>query len=47
MKNLDLNKYGVQEMNEMEMKAVEGGCLAFIVAAVWYGIMLILDAIIN
>ena len=25
MKNLDLNKYGVQEMNENEMKTVEGG----------------------
>jgi len=25
MKNLDLNNYGVQEMNEKEMKAVDGG----------------------
>jgi hypothetical protein len=25
MKNLDLNNYGVQEMNAGEMKAVEGG----------------------
>ena len=25
MKNLDLNKYGVQEMNEKEMKTVDGG----------------------
>jgi hypothetical protein len=25
MKNLDLNKYGVQEMNAKEMKTTEGG----------------------
>ena len=25
MKNLDLNKYGVQEMNSKEMKTVDGG----------------------
>lgn len=25
MKNLDLNKYGVQEMNAGEMRKVEGG----------------------
>ena len=25
MKNLDLNKFGVQEMNEKEMKAIDGG----------------------
>jgi len=27
MKNLDLNNYGVQEMNAEEMKAVDGGIL--------------------
>jgi len=27
MKNLDLNKYGVQEMNAEEMKATDGGIL--------------------
>lgn len=27
MKNLDLNKYGVQEMNAMEMRETDGGGL--------------------
>jgi len=27
MKNLELNKYGVQEMNASEIRKTEGGCL--------------------
>ncbi len=39
MKNLDLNKYGVQAMNTNEMKETEGGSLfaaAIITLAVLY-----------
>ena len=37
MKNLDLNKYDVQEMNNEEMKAVEGGGWGSIVAFGFFG----------
>ena len=35
MKTLDLNSYGVQEMNAVEMKETDGGCWGLIFAAVW------------
>jgi len=35
MKKLDLNEYGVQEMNAEEMKIVEGGSLGEWLARVW------------
>jgi len=31
MKNLDLNNYGVQEMNAMEMREVDGGIIPLFV----------------
>ena len=39
MKNLDLNKYGVQEMNAGEMRKAEGGFLAFLVVAIGLALM--------
>jgi len=30
MKNLDLNNYGVQELNGVEMKETDGGILEFV-----------------
>jgi|GEM_PF-3020943 len=32
MKNLDLNKYGVQEMNAGKIRKTEGGCLCCAIA---------------
>jgi lactobin A/cerein 7B family class IIb bacteriocin len=34
MKNLDLNGFGVQEMNAGEMRATEGGIIPLLVALV-------------
>ena len=39
MINLDLNKYGVQEMNAEEMKATDGGFLGLIVALIGFGLI--------
>jgi len=39
MKNLDLNQYGVQEMNAKEMRETEGGILAFLVVLIGLAIM--------
>lgn len=30
MKNLDLSTYGVEEMNELEMKGIGGGIIDYI-----------------
>jgi len=43
MKNLDLNNYGVQEMNAGEMSNVDGGIVPLILAC--WGIMLVCDVI--
>ena len=40
MKNLDLNKYGVQEMNAEEMQETNGGLFPFVIVG-----LLILTAI--
>jgi len=39
MKNLDLNSYGVQEMNAEEMRVAEGGWIivAIIIVALLFG----------
>lgn len=39
MKNLDLATLGVEEMNEVEMRDVDGGILWAIVAALAYDII--------
>ena len=36
MKNLDLNSYGVQEMNVEEMKTIEGGIWAIFAMVIGY-----------
>ena len=40
MKDLDLNAFGVSEMNVAEMKATDGGCafIIFAVAAIMLGL---------
>ena len=38
MKTLDLNAYGVEEMNVNEMKETEGGCLILAFAAAFIAI---------
>ena len=45
MKNLDLNNYGVQEMNAGEMQSVEGGLLGLFVFAIGFGLMQLAAAI--
>ena len=35
MKNLDLNAYGVQEMNHQEMVETDGGVLGLLAAVGW------------
>ena len=44
MKNLDLNKYGVQEMNAAEMRETEGGFL-WLLEAIAIGVLV--DAILS
>ncbi len=39
MKKLDLNNYGVQEMNAEEMRITEGGILGLIVFSIAFGIL--------
>jgi len=39
MKNLDLNNYGVQEMNAEEMRFTEGGFIQFIIGAIVGGMI--------
>ncbi len=39
MKNLDLNSYGVQEMNAEEIRTTEGGLFWFILGAIAGGMI--------
>jgi hypothetical protein len=43
MKNLDLNNYGVQEMNAGEMREIEGG----LANLVWFAIGLIASELLD
>ena len=44
MKTLDLNAYGVEEMNANEMEKTEGGCLALLVIAAFVVVGLIMSS---
>jgi len=45
MKKLDLNNYGVQEMNAEEMSDINGGILGLIVFAIGFGLLQLAGAI--
>lgn len=47
MKNLDLNNYGVQEMNAEEMRKTDGGVLAIIVLVVGVVVGALIAHIVN